>query len=194
MLKCGSLSLPLSASQIQFSGASSSSKGNPDAFTGAERSKTEASLFCQEVVVTWWSIETGTLGHTHQKEGEWCNSGAIAGSRTQKRPSHCGECQLYKCWTWAALMELSYAGRLNVSTMPRVHQGMEKQVSNMGSQKRSKQSAVEGISIYYLSNTYQHVFYIRKYYVHTSIHSYVHMYITYVHMYIRRYRYKNKHV
>jgi len=55
-------------------------------------------------------------------------------------------------------MELSYAGRLNVSIMPRVHQGMEKQVSNMGSQKRSKQSAAEGIPIDYLSNTYQHVF------------------------------------
>ena len=193
MLKCGSLSLPLSASQIQFSGASSSSKGNPDAFTGAERSKTEASLFCQEIVVTWWSIETGTLGHTHQKEGEWCNGGAIAGSRTQKRPSHCGECQLYKCWTWAALMELSYAGRLNVSIMPRVHQGMENR--SLTWDRRNDQNSLlwkEYLSITYLIPST--CVYIRKYYVHTSIHSYVHMYITYVHMYIRRYRYKNKHV
>ena len=71
-----------------------------------------------------------------------------------------------------------------------------KQVSNMGSQKRSKQSAVEGIPIDYLSNTYQHVFtYVNTRYILPYIHTYiVHMYITYVHMYIRRYRYKNKHV
>ena len=71
-----------------------------------------------------------------------------------------------------------------------------KQVSNMGSQKRSKQSAVEGIPIDYLSNTYQHVFtYVNTRYILPYIHTYiVHMYITYVHMYIRRYRYKNKRV
>jgi hypothetical protein len=71
-------------------------------------------------------------------------------------------------------MEWSYAGRLNVSIMPRVHQGMEKQVSNMGSQKRSKQSAVEGIPIDYLSNTYQHVFtYVNTGYILPYIHTYI---------------------
>jgi hypothetical protein len=66
-------------------------------------------------------------------------------------------------------MEWSYAGRLNVSIMPRVHQGMEKTGLQHGIAE-----TIKTVCCGRNTNTYQHVFtYVNTRYILPYIHTYI---------------------